>query len=131
MRILNCDEFYDNVAKDCQKLIEAKAQGQKLAITYTGKVSGDEIKFTRDVAGAAVDGADHAVRREAAAAPSHPGNHAIGASPVAPILNLQHRSRVPSFATFDGRNQQFPLFQNTSGQNFCRTSIERKRLDRD
>ena len=28
-------------------------QGQKLAITYTGKVSGDEIKFTRDVAGAA------------------------------------------------------------------------------
>ncbi|MGD1211410.1 MAG: hypothetical protein ABR973_08660 [Candidatus Acidiferrales bacterium] len=28
-------------------------QGQKLVITYTGKVSGDEIKFTRDVAGAA------------------------------------------------------------------------------
>ncbi|HXA75726.1 MAG TPA: hypothetical protein VNV41_01220 [Candidatus Acidoferrales bacterium] len=28
-------------------------QGQKLAITYTGKISGDEIKFTRDVAGAA------------------------------------------------------------------------------
>lgn len=28
-------------------------QGQKLAITYVGKVSGDEIKFTRDVAGAA------------------------------------------------------------------------------
>src|ERR1039458_199123 len=28
-------------------------QGQKLPITYTGKVSGDEIKFTRDVAGAA------------------------------------------------------------------------------
>jgi hypothetical protein len=27
-------------------------QGQKLAITYTGKISGDEIKFTRDVAGA-------------------------------------------------------------------------------
>lgn len=26
-------------------------QGQKLTITYTGKVSGDEIKFTRDVAG--------------------------------------------------------------------------------
>ena len=29
------------------------SQGQKLAITYTGKISGDEIKFTRDVAGAA------------------------------------------------------------------------------
>ncbi|MGD0957179.1 MAG: hypothetical protein ABR953_10180 [Candidatus Acidiferrales bacterium] len=28
-------------------------QGQKLVITYTGKVSGDEIEFTRDVAGAA------------------------------------------------------------------------------
>jgi hypothetical protein len=28
-------------------------QGQKLAITYAGKISGDEIKFTRDVAGAA------------------------------------------------------------------------------
>jgi hypothetical protein len=28
-------------------------QGQKLVITYTGKVSGDEIKFTRDVAGTA------------------------------------------------------------------------------
>ena len=28
-------------------------QGQKLAIMYTGKISGDEIKFTRDVAGAA------------------------------------------------------------------------------
>jgi hypothetical protein len=28
-------------------------QGQKLVITYTGKISGDEIKFTRDVAGAA------------------------------------------------------------------------------
>jgi hypothetical protein len=28
-------------------------QGQKLAITYVGKISGDEIKFTRDVAGAA------------------------------------------------------------------------------
>jgi hypothetical protein len=28
-------------------------QGQKLAITYTGKISGDEIKFTRDVAGVA------------------------------------------------------------------------------
>jgi hypothetical protein len=30
-------------------------QGQQLAITYTGKISesGDEIKFTRDVAGAA------------------------------------------------------------------------------
>ena len=28
-------------------------QGQKLAISYTGKISGDEIKFTRDVAGAA------------------------------------------------------------------------------
>jgi hypothetical protein len=28
-------------------------QGQKLAITYKGKVSGDEINFTRDVAGAA------------------------------------------------------------------------------
>jgi len=28
-------------------------QGQKLKITYTGKVSGDEIKFTRDVAGIA------------------------------------------------------------------------------
>src|SRR5579863_3645868 len=28
-------------------------QGQKLAITYTGKISGDEIKFTRDVGGAA------------------------------------------------------------------------------
>jgi len=26
-------------------------QGQKLVITYTGKVSGDEIKFTRDVGG--------------------------------------------------------------------------------
>lgn len=26
-------------------------QGQQLTITYTGKVSGDEIKFTRDVAG--------------------------------------------------------------------------------
>jgi len=26
-------------------------QGQQLKITYTGKVSGDEIKFTRDVAG--------------------------------------------------------------------------------
>ena len=26
-------------------------QGQKLLITYTGKVSGDEIKFTRDVGG--------------------------------------------------------------------------------
>jgi hypothetical protein len=26
-------------------------QGQKLTITYTGKVSGDEIHFTRDVAG--------------------------------------------------------------------------------
>ena len=26
-------------------------QGQKLAITYTGKISGDEIKFTRDVGG--------------------------------------------------------------------------------
>lgn len=26
-------------------------QGQQLAITYTGKVSGDEIHFTRDVAG--------------------------------------------------------------------------------
>ncbi len=30
-------------------------QGQKLAITYTGKISGDEIKFTRDVAGAAME----------------------------------------------------------------------------
>jgi len=28
-------------------------QGQKLKITYTGKVSGDEIKFTRDVGGVA------------------------------------------------------------------------------
>jgi len=28
-------------------------QGQKLVITYTGKISGDEIKFTRDVGGAA------------------------------------------------------------------------------
>jgi hypothetical protein len=28
-------------------------QGQPLAITYTGKISGDEIKFTRDVAGQA------------------------------------------------------------------------------
>jgi hypothetical protein len=28
-------------------------QGQKLVITYAGKISGDEIKFTRDVAGAA------------------------------------------------------------------------------
>ena len=28
-------------------------QGQELAITYVGKISGDEIKFTRDVAGAA------------------------------------------------------------------------------
>ena len=28
-------------------------QGLKLVITYTGKISGDEIKFTRDVAGAA------------------------------------------------------------------------------
>src|SRR5580693_1029331 len=28
-------------------------QGQKLAITYTGKISGDEIKFTRDVGGVA------------------------------------------------------------------------------
>src|SRR5580698_1456925 len=28
-------------------------QGQKLAITYVGKISGDEIKFTRDVGGAA------------------------------------------------------------------------------
>ncbi len=28
-------------------------QGQKLAITYTGKISGDEITLTRDVAGAA------------------------------------------------------------------------------
>jgi hypothetical protein len=28
-------------------------QGQKLAISYIGKISGDEIKFTRDVAGAA------------------------------------------------------------------------------
>ena len=28
-------------------------QGQKLVITYTGKISGDEIKVTRDVAGAA------------------------------------------------------------------------------
>ena len=26
-------------------------QGQELKITYTGKASGDEIKFTRDVAG--------------------------------------------------------------------------------
>ena len=26
-------------------------QGQKLVITYAGKVSGDEIKFTRDVGG--------------------------------------------------------------------------------
>lgn len=26
-------------------------QGQQLVITYTGKISGDEIKFTRDVAG--------------------------------------------------------------------------------
>jgi hypothetical protein len=28
-------------------------QGQKLVITYTGKISGDEIKFTRDVGGVA------------------------------------------------------------------------------
>jgi hypothetical protein len=28
-------------------------QGQKLVITYAGKISGDEIKFTRDVGGAA------------------------------------------------------------------------------
>jgi hypothetical protein len=28
-------------------------QGQKLVITYVGKISGDEIKFTRDVGGAA------------------------------------------------------------------------------
>jgi hypothetical protein len=30
-------------------------QGQKLTITYTGKVSGDEIHFTRDVSGFATE----------------------------------------------------------------------------
>src|SRR6202050_5667838 len=28
-------------------------QGQKLVITYTGKISGDELKFTRDAGGGA------------------------------------------------------------------------------
>ncbi len=74
--------------------------------------------------GEALDFVNDGVRRQAAALATNEGDDAVGTTGVAAVLDLEGGASVIPFPAEDGGAEQHVLFENITGEDFCRSEGE-------